>query len=184
MYVLINNGLIKQYPYSQTQLKKDNPNTSFPVVVSDDEMASHGAHRVFFTPAPPYDEATQVLVEVYPMYSSDEQRWVQVWEVRGMTPEQLAAAKQALIEAVTQQTQARLDEFAKTRNYDGILSACTYATSPTAKFAAEGQYCVEARDATWSALYTIMAEVEAGTRPMPSGYADIEPDLPVLVWPI
>ena len=90
--------------------------------------------------------------------------------------------KYALVEQITESTQNRLDDFAKTRNYDGILSACTYATSSNPKFQAEGQYCVGARDETWAALYTIMAEVGAGTRPMPSGYADVEPDLPVLQW--
>lgn len=80
-------------------------------------------------------------------------------------------------------TQKRLDDFARTRNYDGILSACTYATSTVPKFAAEGQYCVNARDNTWATLYQVLAEVQAGTRPMPSGYADIEPLLPVLEWP-
>lgn len=80
-------------------------------------------------------------------------------------------------------SQARLDAFAHTRNYDGILSACTYATSTVPKFQAEGQYCVEARDQTWATLYQIMAEVQAGTRPMPSGFADIEPELPTLTWP-
>jgi hypothetical protein len=80
-------------------------------------------------------------------------------------------------------TQQRLDTFAKTRLYDGVLSLCTYATSPNPKFQAEGQYGVEARDTTWTTLYEIMEEVQAGTRPMPSGYADIEAELPPLVWP-
>lgn len=80
-------------------------------------------------------------------------------------------------------TQQRLDAFARTRNYDGILSLCTYATDTNPKFAAEGQYGVTARSATWATLYTILAEVEAGIRPVPSGYADIEPDLPALAWP-
>jgi hypothetical protein len=80
-------------------------------------------------------------------------------------------------------TQQRLDTFAKTRLYDGVLSLCTYATSPNPKFQAEGQYGVESRDATWATLYEIMEEVKAGTRPMPSGYADIESELPVLQWP-
>lgn len=82
-----------------------------------------------------------------------------------------------------ERTQKRLDDFARTRNYDGILSACTYATSAVPKFSAEGQYCVNARDRTWATLYQLLAEVQAGTRPMPSGYADIEPLLPVLEWP-
>lgn len=98
-------------------------------------------------------------------------------------PVDTAAETARLIASVTESTQKRLDDFAKSRNYDGILSACTYATSAGPKFASEGQYCVNARDATWATLYTVMAEVEAQTRPMPSGYADIEPLLPALVWP-
>ena len=93
------------------------------------------------------------------------------------TPEMIAAEIVAAI-------QRRLDAFARTRNYDGILSACTYATSTVPKFAAEGQYCVNARDATWATLYEILAEVEGGVRPMPSGFADVEPELPALAWPV
>lgn len=85
--------------------------------------------------------------------------------------------------AVIAATQLRLDTFAQTRNYDGILSACTYATSGVTKFAAEGQYCVDARDATWATLYTIMGEVLAQTRPMPESFADVAPLLPALAWP-
>jgi hypothetical protein len=95
------------------------------------------------------------------------------------TQERALAVKNQIIDA----TQKRLDDFAQTRNYDGILSACTYATSAVPKFATEGQYCVEVRDTTWAALYDILGEVQAGTRPQPSGYADIEADLPVLTWP-
>ena len=80
-------------------------------------------------------------------------------------------------------TQARLDTFARTRSYDGILSACTYATSTVPRFQAEGQYCVEARDATWARLYEMLAEVQAGTRPVPNGFSDVEPGLPALTWP-
>ena len=96
-------------------------------------------------------------------------------------PEPSAEVIQSEIVTATQQ---RLDDFAKTRNYFGILSACTYATSTNATFAAEAQYCVEKRDQTWSTIYQIEADVKAGTRPMPTGYAEIEPELPSLVWPI
>lgn len=84
--------------------------------------------------------------------------------------------------SIVQLTQQRLDDFAKTRNYDNILSACTYATSSIPKFLQEGQSAVNARDTTWSALYTILAEVESGSKPMPKGFTDIEPFLPVLEW--
>ena len=87
--------------------------------------------------------------------------------------------QQEIIKAV----QLRLDTFAQSRNYDSILSASTYATSAILKFQTEGQAAVNARDSTWATLYTILAEVQGGTRPMPTGYVDIEPDLPQLTWP-
>lgn len=83
----------------------------------------------------------------------------------------------------TAKVQARLDDFAKTRNYDSMLSACTYATSTVPRFAQEAAYCVDMRDATWSTCYGIVAAVKAGNRPMPT-WAQIESELPALSWPI
>lgn len=87
-----------------------------------------------------------------------------------------------LITAVQQAVQQRLDDFARTRAYDGILSACTYATSTVEKFASEGQYAVQARDATWATCYQVMAEVQQGLRPMPT-IEQVLAELPVLEWP-
>lgn len=90
--------------------------------------------------------------------------------------------EKALKESIVKFVQERLDNFAKTRNYDSILSACTYATSSVAKFKTEGQYCVNARDATWSKLYQILEAVETGERTNVKSYSDIEAELPVLDW--
>lgn len=87
-----------------------------------------------------------------------------------------------IIATYTDAIQKRLDDFARTRNYDGILSAATYATSVVPKFKAEGQYAVEARDATWAKGYEILAAVEAGTRPLPT-LAALAAELPALAWP-
>jgi len=78
--------------------------------------------------------------------------------------------------------QKHLDDFARTRDYDNILSAATYATSTNPKFAVEGQYAAEARDATWGKLYEVLAAVEAGSRPMPT-LDELLAELPVLAWP-
>jgi hypothetical protein len=91
------------------------------------------------------------------------------------TPEEIQAR-------LTMAIQRRLDEFAQTRNYDGILSACTYATSAIQKFRDEGQYAVEARDATWARAYEILAEVTAGEREIP-GAQELFSLLPHLEWP-
>lgn len=100
------------------------------------------------------------------------------------TAEEIQAEALIVQKEVEEQTQKRLDSFARTKSYDSILSACTYATSAVDRLKDEGQYCVIARDNTWNTLYTILADVIAGTRPMPSGYGEIEDLLPVLAWPV
>jgi len=108
----------------------------------------------------------------------------QDWE--NMHADELAARRvpPTLQERVVVAVQERLDDFAKTRGYDGILSACTYASSAVPKFQGEGQYCVTARDQSWAALYTLLAEVQAGTRPMPGSVAEVIALLPVMEWVI
>ena len=84
--------------------------------------------------------------------------------------------------AFTLAIQKRLDDFAKTRGYDGIMSAATYATSTNPKFAMEGQYAVESRDDTWAEAYMILGHVLGGIRPMPS-IEEVFQELPELIWP-
>lgn len=132
------------------------------------------------TPAPDHNRNTHQVKPAAPVVDDVARTYTRGYVLVERTPE---AAGALVLQEVTTATQKRLDDFARTRNYDGILSLCTYASSPTAKFAAEGQYGVTARDATWATLYEMLAEVQAGTRPMPGGYTDVEPELPALVWP-
>lgn len=191
--------LDQRYPLTEYDIRLAFPNTSFPVPFQP--PAEYAV--VFPTPQPTYDPVIRVAREAAPQLTAKgnwEQRWtvvpkfVEYTDAQGVlhtVAEQEAAAvaadraqrAEALKAAIATATQTRLDDFARTRGYDGILSACTYATSPTAKFATEGQYCVAARDATWAKLYAMLGEVLAGTRPVPSGYDDIKGELPALVWP-
>lgn len=183
MYARIENGAVARYPYSLTDLRRDNPNTTFPNSPSESDLLSFGVALVYNSTPPQYDVMTQNLAEGIPVFNAQNRRWEQSWQIAAKSPEEIAAAVQALQNDIVHQTQERLDAFARTRNYDGILSACTYAASTVPKFRDEGQYCVNARDATWASLYQFMAEVEAGQRPVPTGYADVEPSLPALEWP-
>jgi hypothetical protein len=202
MYVLTQNGAVVQYPYTIEQLRKDNPQTSFPRNPTPATLESFGVFGVLVVGQPEHDRNTHKAVEGAPVRErrrnpdgtfvaddpatpeSEAWRWVQTWVVVPLTAEEMQQQSAQLQASIVAATQQRLDDFARTRNYDGILSAATYATSTVPTFAAEGQYAVQARDATWASLYQIMAEVQAGTRPMPSGYAEIEGDLPELAWPI
>ncbi len=175
------NTQTNQYPVAESQIRAEFPNTSFPQPF----VAPEPYVWVFPTPAPNYNSITQGVRET--AITQVNGNWQQTWEVYDLDPETVINNQQAYAlrvkEEIVFNTQKRLDEFARTRLYDGILSACTYATSSVPKFYNEGQYCVDARDSTWAALYTILAEVEAGTRTMPSGFADIESTLPQLIWP-
>jgi hypothetical protein len=179
MHIKLTNGIPEKYTIGQ--LRRDNPQVSFPKIIPDDTLAEYDVYPLQATNQPEYDHATQKVAEGTAVEQGG--LWVQVWNIVPMSPEEQQAYFESLAEAIVQQTQQRLDDFAKTRNYSGILSACTYATSGVAKFTIEGTYCVAARDATWAKLYQILAEVEDGLRPAPSGYTEIEPELPVLVWP-
>lgn len=159
------------------EIRAELPNVSIP---GGADLAEFGYVFLRETPAPAAPPNHRV--EPAAPIETDGQ-WVQAWNVVPLTADEIAQQQQALQETIVAQTQQRLDDFARTRGYDGILSAATYATSTVVKFAAEGRYCVEARDATWARLYAILAEVEAGQRPAPSGFADIENELPALVWP-
>ena len=177
----INTDTLK-YPVFETEIRGEYPNTSFANPFTPPEVYQY----VFPAPAPTYNPEVEYYREIAPALTA-KGNYEQRWEVFPLPAEQIQANQQAkalrVLEECVASAQQRLDDFAKTRNYDGILSACTYATSTVAKFQSEGQYCVDARDATWSKLYQIMDEVAIGARIKPSGFADIESELPELVWP-
>lgn len=171
------------WPISEGQYRAAFPNTSFPSELATLEEPFAWVESVS---QPKYDWITQGCRSALPVQQNGV--FTQQYDVYDLPAEQIdinrQIHKERLISGAISATQNRLDAFAQSRGYDGILSLCTYATSTVPKFQAEGQYGVTARDATWAQLYTIMAEVESGARPMPEGYSDIESELPVLAWPI
>ena len=75
---------------------------------------------------------------------------------------------EALVKNYFKSIQGQLDFFARTRGYDGIISAVSYATSTDAQYALEGQYCLKLRDDTWKAANKLAADMVSGTiEPLP-----------------
>ncbi len=172
-----------QYPVSEQDIRNQYSNTSFPTPFTPTEEYAY----VFPAPKPEHSALTHYVVEGAPTLTH-KGHWEQTWSVQELTPEAVLIAQanrlEYLKESIIRLVQERLDNFAKSRNYDNILSACTYATDPNPKFAQEGQYCVQKRGETWATLYSILQEVTEGLRPVPSGYSDIENLLPELSWPL
>ena len=183
MYAIIENNAIIEYPI--TNLRARFPQTSFPKTITEASLPP-GVVQVHPGAVPQFNAATHHAAGASPVH--DGTKWVTCCTVYPLPAEEVeanqAAAAQAMQQSIVDATQQRLDAFARTRNYDGILSACTYATSTIPKFAAEGQVAVNLRDATWAALYQILEEVQAGQREAPTGFSDIEPLLPPLEWPV
>ena len=123
-----------------------------------------------------------VEVELPEGFRLGEWRWESGELVYAPPPPPQRPAEEVRAEIVAA-TQARLDAFARERNYDDIKSACDYAGCSVDRFSIEGTYCRDVRAETWAALYAVLDEVQAGDRPMPTGFADIEDELPPLVWP-
>lgn len=185
------------YPVSEQDIRTANPNLSFPAVFEHKDYS-----LVFASPRPTYNPITHFAREIAPVLTGLG-HWEQGWEVvplfntyidtAGITHTQVeqetsaiaadqATKRNALKYSIATETQQRLDDFAKTRGYDGILSACTYATSAIPRLAAEGQRAVNRRDTTWETLYGLLGEAEAGTRAWPTTYSEVEPLLPPLTW--
>jgi hypothetical protein len=106
MFALIQDGAVKRYPYSLSDIKLANPNTSFPSVASDATMAEYGAMRVYFSTQPEFTD-TQVLEEDTPVFSNEDQRWTQVLRVRNMTSDEVTSRND------TQAAQVRTDRNTK-----------------------------------------------------------------------
>lgn len=81
------------YPYSVSQLKRDNPQTSFPKVMTDAVLASWGVFPVRVTQQPEYDPTTQRIAEVPPVQIDGA--WTQQWEVYALPAEDVSANRAA-----------------------------------------------------------------------------------------
>ena len=89
MYALLNSqGQIQTYPYSVSQLRADNPGTSFPVEIPAERLAGWGVVTVEETPQPDYNPLTQNLIEAQPEQAGGV--WAQVWQVTDATADQVA----------------------------------------------------------------------------------------------
>lgn len=131
-------------------------------------------NRVFYIP-----ERATITLPAAESYGFAYEAWLAAGNtplpVDAETPQQAFARLQDVV-------QKRLDEWARERGYESILSLCTYATSTVPQFQVEGQRGVEVRDECWTFGYSLLAQVEAGQAPIPSE-EELLQMLPRMVWP-
>lgn len=77
---------------------------------------------------------------------------------------------------------AHLDTTAQSRRYDNRIT-CAVRAGYSGPFQAEGQAFAAWMDACNAFAYTLLAEVQAGTRPLPDSTQALIDLLPPMVWP-
>lgn len=91
MLVLAPNQKVEKYPYTLGDLRKSNPNTSFPKNPSDDQLAPFNVFRVQRVEQPSFNQLTENLLEKNPVVIDGQ--WTQVFEVVPASPEEIAERK-------------------------------------------------------------------------------------------
>lgn len=117
MYLLATDQIVKAYPYSIEDLKRDNPNTSYPNKFSDELLADWNVYPVIDKPTPDYNPVTQNCNQVNPTLVDGQ--WVITWVVTLATPEE-----------IERRTKAKESEVRQQRN--ALLSVCDWTQLPDA----------------------------------------------------
>lgn len=92
-----------------------------------------------------------------------------------------ARTREQIIAGLESAVQSELDRRAQERNYDNIVSACSYAGAPNA-FQAESQAFLAWRAACWQHCYQVLADCQSETRPIPTP-PELIAELPALLLP-
>jgi hypothetical protein len=85
MYILVNNGVAESY--SMRQLKKDNPNTSFPKELSEELLATYSVYVCTNEEQPEYDSSIETIELGEPVLINGS--WVRQWTVAPIPVEDL-----------------------------------------------------------------------------------------------
>jgi len=87
MHVKITNGAVDTYPYNVGQLRRDNPNTSFPKQIPSEMLESYGVYTVVYTDMPSIDDRTQKIAqEAEPSLASGA--WTIGWTTSSKTADE------------------------------------------------------------------------------------------------
>jgi hypothetical protein len=99
MHIKLTNGQPEKYTIGQ--LRRDNPQVSFPKSIPDETLAEYDVYPLTATERPSYDPITQNLTEGTPALVDGV--WTQVWEISDATAEEIAQRKADQLEGIKRQ---------------------------------------------------------------------------------
>lgn len=148
MYVKITNGTPETYTIGQ--LRRDNPNTSFPKSLSEQTLSSYNVFPLYPTDQPTYDH-TKNVVEGTPQEVGGV--WTQVWSVSDASSEEIAAR----IERQSERSREDRDSL--------LLQTDWWASSDLTMTAAQTAYRQALRDITSHANWPHLDKADWPTKP-------------------
>ena len=152
MYILAPNQVAKTYPYTIGELRRDNPNTSFPKKPTEEALASWDVYPVAKVDSPAFSRATQNLTEGDPVLVDGQ--WQQTWVITDATPEE-----------VSQRAAQQADDVRNKRNH--LLADCdwTMISDAPVDATAWGTYRQALRDITGHANFPYLTEADWPVKP-------------------
>lgn len=85
MFVKLTNGQPSKYPYTLGELRRDNPQTSFPRTIPPEVLAAYDVYPVQVVTAPDVDSKTH---RVSQSVAQSADGWVQTWTVQELSKAQ------------------------------------------------------------------------------------------------
>ena len=101
MYVLTFKGSVKKYPYSLSQLRKDNPSTSFPTEPTPELLAEFGVYPVTLVDKPIAPGRNQTIKEINPKLVDG--KWIQQFVVQSSSMDALSTKEAVAVRRMRSQ---------------------------------------------------------------------------------
>jgi len=160
------------------EIRADFPQTSFPSELTDAVLESIGVYPMVGN-APAFDPDLQTLT-VTGATQVDGQ-WQATYDVQAkpLTQDQINAIYIARFDKALKD---HLDATAQARRWDSRITLAVRAGYPN-PWQQEAISFGTWMDSCNAFAYTLMAEVQAGTRPLPATTQELIDALPVMVWP-
>jgi hypothetical protein len=122
MYIKLTDG--QPQHYSTEQLRRDNPQVSFPSAIPDATLAEYGVYPLAATARPVVDHTKRVLEDTPVLIDGT---WQQAWRVEDLTPDELAVVVQGQWAAIRKERNAKLAACDWTQLADAPADALQWA---------------------------------------------------------
>ena len=181
MYILAPNQTVETYPYSIGQLRRDNPDTSFPRKPGDELLAGWDVYPVTRTDRPEHDPVTESVTEGTPELV--EGKWRQTWVISPASEEEIAERREGLMAAFQAAVDNHIETTAQSRDYNSAAHLVGYINSTVPPWKAEAETFIAWRDQVWLFVFEKLAQVEAGEIEAPSSPEALIGWIPEIEWP-